>query len=56
MNRKQAAEETILGKLRIKCKKCNGPMIKQRQDDKVYYFCAKCQRAVWVDMPEYLGQ
>ena len=55
MNRKMAAEETILGKLRIKCKKCDGLMLKQRQDDKVYYFCGACQRAVWIDMPEYLG-
>jgi len=48
------AEERILGTIRVKCKDCEGPMNRQRQDDKVYYFCRVCQRAVWIDMPEYL--
>jgi len=49
------AEERILGKIQVKCKICDAKMLKQRQDDKVYYFCHNCQRAVWIDMPDYLG-
>lgn len=49
------AEERILAQIQVKCKICDSQMMKQRQDDKVYYFCHKCQRAVWIDMPDYLA-
>jgi len=48
------AEERILGKIQVKCQICDGPMHRQRQDEKVYYFCGSCQRAVWIQMPDYL--
>lgn len=52
---REQAEERILAKIQVKCQVCNGPMRRNRQDGKVYYFCNGCKRAVWIEMPAYLG-
>ena len=53
-NLQKQAEERILGKIQVKCKVCDRNMRRNRQDDKVYYYCDYCRRCVWIQMPDYL--
>jgi len=54
-NTRALAEFNILKDLIVKCKECGEVMRRHTQDDKWYYFCNKCMRNVWIEMPEYLA-
>ena len=54
-NARALAEFNILKDLIVKCKECGQVMKRHTQDDKWYYFCNKCMRNVWIEMPEYLA-